>query len=75
MFKFEAKVSVSDVKEEAKRRIETLYPLSKQLNLQAEDGEALRKMRSYIDLIRNKSNALEKLSPIPFDYINDKHWK
>lgn len=52
-------IYVREVKAEAGRRIEAAYPIYKQLNLQAEGGQAFTDMRAVIDAIRARSDALE----------------
>ncbi len=52
-------IFVREVKAEARRRIEAAWPIYKQLNLQAEGGQAFIDMRAEIDAIRARSDVLE----------------
>jgi hypothetical protein len=67
-------VSANDVKLEANRRISAIIPrwkveraLTGGKPISAADQEAAQ-------AIRNASNRLERQSPIPLDYTDDKHW-
>ena len=53
-------IYIREVKAEAARRIEAAYPIYKQLNLQAEGGEAFVAMRAFIDAFRTRSDVLEQ---------------
>jgi hypothetical protein len=66
--------TVEDVRSEAGRRIEARYPVWRQLNAMAEGGEPVVKMRAFIDALRAASNRIERMTPIPFDFTDDKYW-
>lgn len=70
--RLERPVLVEHVKAEAARRIDTRYPLWRQLNIQRAGGSAA--MDAFIDGVRLASDALEAMSPIPPDYQQDYHW-
>lgn len=60
------------VREEAARRINSRYPVWKQMNiLRVGTPDEVRAMGAYIDAVRAASNAL---APPPNDYADDKHW-
>jgi hypothetical protein len=79
------------VKEEAQRRILTKYPLWKQNNMLLEKLNILQKeVKSIDDLltldeielaleeikyIRERSNAIELMNPIPSDYMIEEYWE
>ena len=65
--------TADDVRAEANRRIEAVYPLYKQLNIVRTGNGALATMSAFIDAIRVASNAMEA-SP-PADYRDDSHWE
>jgi hypothetical protein len=67
-------ISADDVRSEAKRRIEGRYPLWNQLNVMAGGGEAMVEMRAFIDAVRDASNRIERLTPIPRDFNDDGYW-
>ncbi len=61
------------VKKEAQRRIELLWPMYKQLNtMRRGTPEEVNLMGAEIDVLRQKSRALEET--LPPDYQHDKHW-
>lgn len=66
--------SVTQVKMEAARRIGERYPVWRQLNLMREGGEALTEMGAAIDAIRDASNTIEAMDPIPQDFAADHRW-
>ena len=63
---------VAAIKAEAARRIETCYPLWKQINIAREGGAAAEEMARFIDAIRAASNALE--ADPPADFTAEQHW-
>lgn len=68
-------VTVEMVKAEAERRIVAVYPIFKQINIEADHGiesSEYTTMRTFIDAIRIASNALEET--LPLDYRSDTHW-
>lgn len=67
--------TLADIKAEAARRIETKYPIWKQLNFLSEaGGDALSEMTAYISAVRTASNELEKKSPIPTNFQDPEFW-
>lgn len=67
-------VTVEQVKAEARRRIEFLYPLWRQINILSEGGDTLATMRSEIDAIRLRSDGIEKMNPAAVSLYNDALW-
>lgn len=65
---------VDAIKAEARRRIEADWPIWHQLNLQAEGGDAFAAMRAEIDAIRERSDAIEQMDPLPDDVGADALW-
>lgn len=66
-------VTPAHVKAEAQRRIEARYPMWRQLNVLAEGGGA--EMARWIKQIRDSSNRIETMVPIPSDFAKDHHWQ
>lgn len=75
------------VKAEARRRIVAAFPEWKQANMTARAVELIRDgdlehadmvgltvAWGWIKSVREASNALEAMSPIPLDYQDDSHW-
>jgi hypothetical protein len=63
------------VRAEAGRRITAQWPLWKQNNvLMAGDAAEIAAMRAAINAIREASNRLEAMDPVPDDFADDKHW-
>jgi len=77
------------IKKEAEKRITTLYPLWKQSNMLSDKITLLNKTRTpeedqqladieqafaFISDIREKSNAIEAMDPIPKNYTSDDYW-
>lgn len=62
------------IKAEARRRIEEAWPIWRQINLQAEGGEAFIAMRAEIDAIRTRSDEIEQMDPLPDDVSADELW-
>ncbi len=77
------------VKKEAERRIIEVYPLWKQNNMLSDKITLLNKIRTaeeeqqlididaglaYINHIRQCSNVIETMTPIPENYMSDTHW-
>lgn len=62
---------IRTINQEAARRIESIYPIWKQVNILREgDPAAISEMTAYIDAIRETSNRLK-----PDDsYLDDHHW-
>lgn len=46
-------------------------PLSTQ---EADEAQALRNFNTMIEHIRDRSNVIEAMTPIPADYTNDSYW-
>lgn len=67
-------LAISAIKVEARRRIEDAWPIWRQINLQAEGGEAFTAMRAEIDAIRTRSNEIELMDPLPADVTADDLW-
>lgn len=64
------------VRVEARHRINRKYPDWMQRNILIEgDKDELDKMRRYIQRVRDMSNVLERLDPIPQDFRDDKYWE
>lgn len=78
------------VKREAEKRITKLYPLWKQSNMLSDKVILLNKTRTpeeeqqlididagfaYINHIRQRSDAIEMMDPIPQDYTSDTYWE
>lgn len=62
----------AQVRDEASRRINSLYPTWKQLNiLRTGKIDEVLTMGKYIDAVRTASN---RMNPAPHDYTDDKHW-
>jgi hypothetical protein len=67
-------VSTGDVKREAERRIRAVIPRWK-IERSVTGGEPISAAdREAAQAIRDASNRLERQSPIPLDYTDDKHW-
>ncbi len=64
-----APVEPHQVKAEAERRIMADFPLWRQMNM-IRAGEDL----SAIDAIREASNLIEAMEPIPLDFKDDRYW-
>lgn len=62
-------ITSRQVKAEAERRILSQFPLWKQMNM-IRAGEDL----GGIDFIRQASNRIEAMEPIPQDFTDDKYW-
>jgi len=71
---FDILVTPELVKAEAAKRIESQFPLWKQLNVVRAGGAELVAMSAVIDGIRAASDALEVMSPIPSDYTSNNWW-
>jgi len=78
------------VKQEAERRILEFYPLWKQSNMLSDKLTLLNKTRTpeeeqqlididagfaYINHIRQRSNIIEAMDPIPENYVADTYWE
>lgn len=60
------------VRGEAERRINSHYPIWKQMNiLRSGTPDEQFAMGAYIDAVRAASNRMD---PAPMDYADDKHW-
>jgi len=66
--------SIDDVQRETRRRIESRYPIWQQLNVMAAGGEPMIEMRAFIDAVRKSSNRIERMTPIPQDFTDDRYW-
>jgi len=62
----------TDVKTEAERRILSIYPIWKQINILREGGPATVTMGDAIDAIRITSDGL--CVALPLDYADDVNW-
>lgn len=61
-----------DVKRAARERIEARYPIWKQMNALSSGGDL--EMTMFIDRVRDRSNKIEAMVPIPLDFTADHYW-
>ncbi len=54
--------------------IDRRYPVWKQMNIIREGGKALAEMSNWIDGMRDASNAIEAMDPIPIEFHKLPHW-
>lgn len=63
----------ADVKAEAARRLSDIdWRVERAIDQHDADGE--RRLRALRQLIRDRSNVIEQMTPIPADYTDDRHW-
>lgn len=63
------------VNAEAQRRIESRYPIWRQMNiLRSGDAVGIEAMGRFIDAIRAASDVLDAMETVPADYVDDKYW-
>lgn len=76
-------VPAEEVKAEARRRIESEWPILTQLNtltaavdtaLNSDERKAVAAMKARIGEILSASDAIEGMDNIPGDYESDHHW-
>lgn len=67
-------ITAQMVKDEARRRIIEVYDLGKQATLTRLGGEKADTMFAFIDAVRDASNRVEAMDPIPPDYADNKWW-
>lgn len=68
-------VTVQEVKDEAARRIRAIIPRWK-IERAVSGGKPIATAdQKAAEAIREASNRLERQSPIPADYADDRHWK
>ena len=74
--RFNNPVPAEHVKQEAERRITArdAYPIYKQLNIGRKRGAEFDAMSKFIDDVRDASDRIEAMKPIPPDFRNDKYW-
>jgi hypothetical protein len=68
-------VTVEQVKQEAARRIRALIPRWK-MERALSGGKAIPAAdQKAAQAVRNASDRIEKMNPIPADYTNDRYWR